>query len=348
MTSESPAPSATNVATNTTISATFNESVVGSSIVFSLKDSSGNVVAGAGTYNDTTHTFTFTPTSALSNSVTYTATVGGATDSSGHTMTAAVTWSFTTASPSLTTYSIFASTATPATVTVNDPNAVELGVKFQSDVSGSISGIRFYKGSSNTGTHTGKLWTSAGQLLATATFSGETASGWQQVTFASPVAITANTVYVASYHTAVGRYSANNNYFATGADNAPLHAPASSIVGGNGVYVYGASAFPTNTYQATNYWVDVVFTPGATAGVAAAAPAAQTAGTTASLNAATSLSTATITPSSGTSATTFSVGIASIGTTSAGSVAGNAVLLGNTSTTVFASTTRSSPAAVFA
>ena len=42
--------------------------------------------------------------------------------------------------------------------------------------------------------------------LASATFTGETASGWQTVTFSSPVAIAANTVYVVSYHTNVGQY----------------------------------------------------------------------------------------------------------------------------------------------
>ena len=73
-----------------------------------------------------------------------------------------------------------------------------------SDIAGYIKGIRFYKGSSNTGPHTGKLWTASGTLLASATFSGETASGWQEVRFATPVAITANTTYVASYYTAVG------------------------------------------------------------------------------------------------------------------------------------------------
>ncbi|WP_206750823.1 Ig-like domain-containing protein, partial [Cryobacterium cryoconiti] len=29
----------------------------------------------------------------------------------------------------------------------------------------------------------------------------------------------------------------------------------------NGVYKYGASAFPEQTYAASNYWVDVVFMP---------------------------------------------------------------------------------------
>ena len=45
-------------------------------------------------------------------------------------------------------------------------------------------------------------------------------------------------------------------------DSPPLHVPQSSAVsGGNGVYLYGGSpAFPTDTYNATNYWIDVVFT----------------------------------------------------------------------------------------
>ena len=38
-------------------------------------------------------------------------------------------------------------------------SAVELGVKFRSDVAGYITGIRFYKGAGNTGTHVGHLWT---------------------------------------------------------------------------------------------------------------------------------------------------------------------------------------------
>ena len=93
--------------------------------------------------------------------------------------------------------------------------SVELGVKFRSDVAGTITGIRFYKASANTGTHVGNLWSSTGTLLATATFTNETASGWQQVAFSSPVAITADTVYVASYHAERGHYSADVNYFAT-------------------------------------------------------------------------------------------------------------------------------------
>ena len=90
---------------------------------------------------------------------------------------------------------------TPATITQNDPNSVELGVKFQAATTGTITGIRFYKGPQNTGTHVADLWSATGNLLATATFTNETASGWQQVNFSNPVAITAGTTYVASYHT---------------------------------------------------------------------------------------------------------------------------------------------------
>jgi PKD repeat protein len=159
-----------------------------------------------------------------------------------------------------TSYSVWSSATTPGTVTDPDANAVELGVKFRADVSGTITGIRFYKGPQNTGTHVANLWTSTGQLLATATFTNETATGWQQVNFASPVAIAANTTYIASYHTAVGHYSSDTNYFATsGVHTGPLQALANGTDGPNSVYLYGAGGFPTQTYNSANYWVDVTF-----------------------------------------------------------------------------------------
>ena len=149
---------------------------------------------------------------------------------------------------------------TPANQIEADTGAVTLGVKFYSDVPGTVAGIRFYKGAQNTGTHVGSLWTTAGTLLSSVTFSGETASGWQEALFSEPVEIEAGTTYVASYHTTVGYYAAEAGYFDAAHENGPLHMPSSGESGGNGVYVYGASsAFPTETYEACNYWVDVVF-----------------------------------------------------------------------------------------
>jgi hypothetical protein len=160
------------------------------------------------------------------------------------------------------TLSLWTNAAVPAVASQGDTSSVELGVKFRSDVSGYIVGLRFYKGNANTGTHIGNFWTSTGTLLASATFTNETASGWQQVFFSSPVAITANSVYVASYHTNVGGYSVTRNYFGGGYDNAPLHALADGANGGDGVYLYGGGGFPTQTYSSTNYWVDVLFSSG--------------------------------------------------------------------------------------
>jgi hypothetical protein len=155
---------------------------------------------------------------------------------------------------------IFSASATPGTLTDPDNSAVELGVKFRASANGVISGLRFYKGPQNTGTHVGSLWAASGQRLANVTFANESASGWQQANFSSPVSITSGTTYVASYHAPNGKYSVDENYFATAVTNGPLEALASSTQGGNGVYAYGpAGSFPTSTYNGSNYWVDVVF-----------------------------------------------------------------------------------------
>ena len=153
--------------------------------------------------------------------------------------------------------------AAPTVADHPDWNAVELGVKFRTDVAGLITGVRFYKSLANSGTHVGNLWRTDGTLLAQATFVNETASGWQQVNFNPPVPIAANTTYIASYHTNVGHYAGDNWFFsAAGVDNGAIHLLRDGVDGGSGVYRYGgASAFPSQTYNATNYWVDVVFTP---------------------------------------------------------------------------------------
>ncbi len=157
---------------------------------------------------------------------------------------------------------IWPTSATPSVAADPDTSAAELGVKFRSSLNGFITGIRFYKGTTNTGTHIGSLWDSSGNLQAQATFINETDLGWQQISFSTPVAITANTTYVASYHAPNGHYSVNEGYFAsTGFTNGPLYALRDGESGGNGVYSYGSVAFPSNTYQASNYWVDIVFQP---------------------------------------------------------------------------------------
>jgi hypothetical protein len=156
---------------------------------------------------------------------------------------------------------LWPSVPAPAIADAGAFSPLELGVEFWPDSNGYITGIRFYKSATNTGTHIGSLWSNSGALLASATFTGETTAGWQQVNFANPVPITANTVYVASYHTDVGHFSGDLNYFGSaGVDASPLHAPADGSGHPNGLYTFAStSAFPAQTYYSSNFWVDVVF-----------------------------------------------------------------------------------------
>ena len=138
-----------------------------------------NPIDGTVTYNASTQTVTFVPSTAGIASFVYTV-----TDGVGGPSSASV--SITVNNPP-TAQTLFSASDTPANVTVSENSSVELGVKFQALTSGTITGIRFYKGPQNTGPHVADLWTATGTLLASATFTNESASGWQQVNFSSPV-----------------------------------------------------------------------------------------------------------------------------------------------------------------
>ncbi|WP_143741216.1 DUF4082 domain-containing protein [Pontibacter ramchanderi] len=157
---------------------------------------------------------------------------------------------------------VFKPTDAPANALYNDGQAIQVGMKFRASSNGYVTGVRFYKQSGNTGTHTGQLYSSSGTLLASVEFTGETASGWQQAAFSSPVAITAGTTYVISYHSSAGNYTSDYSYFNQAYISEPLRALADGEDGPNGLYRYTSSpAFPASNYQASNYWVDVVFSP---------------------------------------------------------------------------------------
>ncbi|WP_203030690.1 DUF4082 domain-containing protein [Frankia nepalensis] len=262
VTAVSPLSGATSVAHSATPQVTFSEAVAPATVAMTVSSAAGQA-GGTVSYDAPTRTATFTPTGPLAPLTQYTVTVSGAADAANNVM-AQTNWSFTTAWASSPDglYSLWSDTTTPGTVDAGDPGAVELGVKFTASVNGQIAGIRFYKSAANTGSHVGTLWDGSGTPLASATFTNESTTGWQEVLFATPVQVTAGTTYVASYHTNTGHYSVSSSYFSTNITNGPLTALASGGSGGNGVYAYGASStFPTGTYNAANYWVDVVFSP---------------------------------------------------------------------------------------
>lgn len=266
ITSTEPTNGSTNVEVMPAIKAFFSESLDPSTVntsTFILYDGV-NAVPASVSFDAETRSAILVPSASLAYGRTYTAQViGGENDPrvkdlAGNALASTHNWSFTTVSLPTCPCSIWDSSATPGTNFFRD-SPVELGVRFKADSDGFITGIRFYKGEGNDGVHVGSLWTNDGTLLSQATFI-ETATGWQDATFASPVAITANTVYVASYHTNAG-YAYTSGYFATsGQDRPPLHALQDGVSGSNGVFAYGSAiTFPTGTYNSTNYWVDVIF-----------------------------------------------------------------------------------------
>jgi hypothetical protein len=272
VTTTTPLGGQTSVPTGTALSFTFDKPVRGNTIQFSLSGADSLSVPGTLNFSSLNNTATFIPTStvtgtlALSPDTTYTATVSGAQNFSGTAMSSPDTWSFTTAQatppPGQCPCSIWPDSTQPPTPSANDASPVSVGVKFTSDSGGWISGIRFYKGAANTGTHIGSLWSASGTLLGQVTFASESTSGWQQANFSSPIRITAGVTYVASYFAPHGGYAVAPAAFSTaGVDNPPLHALPSVAGAGNGVYLYkGSPSFPTITFNASNYWVDVVFT----------------------------------------------------------------------------------------
>ena len=256
VTGVTPAAGATGVAVSVAPTATFSQAVVPSTVSFTVRDSGGNPVAGTVGFSSGNTVATFTPTSPLTSSITYAATVSGAQNTSGTPMSSPFSWSFTTAGPQC-PCSIWQNAAPSGASDASDTSAVNLGVQFQPNSSGYITGVRFYKESDNTGSHTGSLWTASGTLLASGTFTGETASGWQELDFSSPVPVTAGTTYVASYHTDTGHYAITPSGLASAVTNGPLTALASG-----GVYAYGSgNVFPSSSFNASNYWVDVVYSP---------------------------------------------------------------------------------------
>ena len=96
-------------------------------------------------------------------------------------------------------------------------------------------------------------------MLASVTFVNESASGWQQQTLTTPVAIAVNTTYVVSVNTGNSYFVATTSGLASQVSNGNL----SSVVGNNGVYGT-AGMFPTNVWQASNYFRDVLFVPDTT------------------------------------------------------------------------------------
>src|SRR5271157_90719 len=152
---------------------------------------------------------------------------------------------------------------------VGDKTNYELGTYFESSVAGQVTALRVYVGpveAGNPGTIVGNLWNASGNNLESATFSN-IAAGWNEVTLATPISISANTIYVVSANTnagstGLGAYAADSNggngFFGSGGFSNP---PLTALSGDFG----SPGTFPTQSFPTinggTSYFRDVEFSP---------------------------------------------------------------------------------------
>ena len=153
-------------------------------------------------------------------------------------------------------------TQTPAIPNASDGVPYELGMKFRLARAGQISAIRYWKASIDSGTHVGRIWSANGTELAAVTFSGETASGWQQQSLSTALPVQANTSYVVSVNVA-SHFSVSDSGLANTIVNGDISSMAD---GANGVFG-SAFAFPTNSFHNSNYFRDIVFTVAASSAI---------------------------------------------------------------------------------
>lgn len=213
----------------------------------------GAVLSSVGAGN-ITWSFPWTPTAQG-----YTTVKARAFDDSGKSCVQEATTTLAVGPPAY-VHSLWQPSDAPSGGILKDNNGLVLGMKFTSSVGGYVTGVRYYKGTADNGNHTGGLYMADGTLLNSAAFAASTGSGWQQVTFSGPVWISANTVYVVAVHSSQGYYYQTLNGFSSPIVNSNLKGLSTAEAVGNGVYALSSAlVFPTSTYQASNYWVDVVF-----------------------------------------------------------------------------------------
>ena len=216
---------------DTSVTATFDEAVDPGTLVVDLRDGGGGVVVAGALRRCRDAHADLRPGRRSGRRGELTATVQAARDAQGNALAMPVSWSFAVVGDAYA--SLWDPTTTPGTLTADDAGPLNLGLRFRVSVAGSVHGVRFYKGGpGNAGPHVGSLWAADGTELASLSFGGETARGWQVATFSSPVPVEPGATYVVSYFAPYGHYSVDGGYFAS--DRVCRGAPGGAAQRGGG------------------------------------------------------------------------------------------------------------------
>ena len=151
-------------------------------------------------------------------------------------------------------YGLWTDDTVPKSPADPDTRPVELGVRFNSNVDGWITGLRYYRFAQGAPSSRGTLWSSGGSILARAQFPTNYGPGWQTAELDQPVAIAAGRDYVASYTAPKGRYPSDE--FTLGGQNRVTNR---NLTAAAGTFNYQLG-FPVATWNGSNYYVDVRFT----------------------------------------------------------------------------------------
>lgn len=153
-------------------------------------------------------------------------------------------------------YGMFAADLVPDSAVDSDTSAATLGVSFSSSVAGVVTAVEVYRGRGGAVPEDGALWSSSGRRLATAEFAADPGTGWVRADLSTPVRLRPGARYVASYDAPRGRYAGDN--WQLDADDPVAYR---ALTAWQGVYTRVDDGFPTQRYQDSNYYVDVVFVP---------------------------------------------------------------------------------------
>lgn len=251
ITERSPAAGSTDAAVDTGIVATFSEGLEPGAY---LQVSTGQgTVTGSVTSSNAGKTLTFTPDEPLPAATVVTVAPKNIIGSESGEATIAP-WTFRTVGD-IQGLRTFLGEQQPGQLNPGDNAAVELGVKLTTQKDIKVHALRYFQGPQGLGEHTGSIWDSSGNLLATAAYADASEPGWQIVYLDAPIELQANSEFTVSYHAPAGGYVFTPADFANGKTDGVL-----GLAGTNGLFSYGPSDIPSSSWNNSNYFADLVYT----------------------------------------------------------------------------------------